>query len=536
MSAYVKRDSVNNQPVHPFFYVLPLALCARAEKTCANIIPSVRIMWYNRKMKLFLNHTYKYAIEQVLLTLFPGERPEYPEGRPEGDCCVSRLHQGKQLCASCKLSLGGSCFTATARAAPAEDKLELERRLQRLVKLSFYRAALKAGVEKPVWGALTGIRPAKLLSRLLDEGLSEGAAVTRFCREFDVTRERAMLCLDAARFGRSERARLSERDICLYIGIPFCPTRCAYCSFVSQSVEKSMGLIPAFLEALYREIAAVAAIVRRCGLRPVALYFGGGTPTTLSAGQLDELCSRLESAFDLSSMREFTVEAGRPDTITSEKLAVLRAHRVTRLSVNPQTMQDGVLEAIGRRHTSADIVSAVSLVRESGGFELNMDLIAGLPTDTAAGFTESLNKVLSLKPENITVHNLALKKGSRITLGENGERLPPAAEVGKMLDAANAGLVNSGYLPYYLYRQKFMSGGFENIGWCLPGSENEYNICIMEELCSVISLGGGASTKLVAPGGRIERIFDPKYPREFIELIDKTISAKNKIEVFYNGI
>ena len=292
-----------------------------------------------------------------------------------------------------------------------------------------------------------------------------------------------------------------------------------------------MSLIPGFLDALGRDIEATARALREAGLRVISVYFGGGTPTTLQAEQLGRVCERLEACIDLSSVREFTVEAGRPDTITDEKLAVLRSHGVTRVSVNPQTMQDHVLEAIGRRHTAQDVVDALRCVRRSGGFEVNMDLIAGLPEDSAVSFRDTLRRVIDLGPENITVHTLALKKGSRITL--DGTRLPDAAEVGCMLDDAQELLRAAGYEPYYLYRQKFMAGGFENVGWCRKGCKNAYNICIMEELCSIISLGAGASTKLVTGNGRIERFFAPKYPLEYINGIDRVCADKSKIVDFY---
>ena len=235
---------------------------------------------------------------------------------------------------------------------------------------------------------------------------------------------------------------------------------------------------------------ATADAVRKAGLRVVSLYIGGGTPTTLSARQLDALCTQLAAAFDLSALREFTVEAGRPDTITADKLQVLRAHRVDRISVNPQTLDDRVLDTIGRRHTAQDIYDALRLVRETGGFAVNMDLIAGLPGDTPDGFRATLEQVLALAPENITVHTLSRKRGSNLMAQD--APIPDGAAVGEMLDFAGTVLPRAGYAPYYLYRQKFMSGGFENVGWTRPGQENLYNICIMEELCSILAMGGGA--------------------------------------------
>ena len=308
------------------------------------------------------------------------------------------------------------------RAAVKNEKLtdpvRTDSLCQQVIKLAIYRAVLRAGHQKPVWGALTGVRPGKLMYPLLLSGLSEQEALRQFETGYDVSHERAQLCLDASRATLKADRLLQPKDVCLYVGIPFCPTRCAYCSFVSQSTEKSLSMIAPFLEALDREIDAVAEQVRQTGLRVVSLYMGGGTPTTLTSAQLDSLLTKLETAFDLSGLRECTVEAGRPDTITAEKLAVLRRHGTDRVSVNPQTMSDAVLEAIGRRHSAEDIRKALRLVRETGGFAVNMDLIAGLPTDSVEGFSRTVDAVLELEPENITVHTLSIKRGARLHFGE----------------------------------------------------------------------------------------------------------------------
>ncbi len=490
-------------------------------------------------MRLYLiGHDYKYAAEQMLLTLFPGERPEYPAGPPSGDRAELRLSRGAhRTTASCILCLGGERFYGRASAPNGSlgGKLSTDRRCQRLVKNALYRAALASGVPEPVWGALTGVRPGKLLAQPLEQGHDGKTALRLFREEYRVSPERAALCLDASRHTLLARRSLGPRDVCLYVGIPFCPTRCAYCSFVSQSVEKSMKLIPPFLDALEKELDEVARQVRENGLRVVSVYLGGGTPTTLSAAQLDRLCAGLERRFDLGALREYTVEAGRPDTITRERLLTLRSHGVDRVSVNPQTMSDAVLEAIGRRHTAAEVERALETVRAVGGFAVNMDLIAGLPADSTEGFAATLERVLELGPENVTVHTLSLKKGSRITL--EGTPLPGAADVGRMLDLAGKRLRESGYGPYYLYRQKFMSGGLENVGWAKPGTENLYNICIMEELCSILAVGGGGSSKLIRPDeGRNLRLMDPKYPLEYIRNIEKTCADKALITGFYQSL
>lgn len=486
-------------------------------------------------MELFFrNHDCKYAVEQMLLMLFPAERPVYPSSPSGADRAVVSLSEGViWLTAVTALTRGGERYIGRARARrdALSDPVVSERLKQRILRQSFYRAGVKCLGTAPAWGELCGVRPAKLMRSVFMETPDEAAAQKRFMALYEVAPDRTRLCLAAAKASMAAAASLGPRDVCLYVGVPFCPTRCAYCSFVSQSVEKSMALIRPFVAALDQDIRATGLAVREAGLRPVAVYFGGGTPTTLPPALLEWVFRALEAAFDLSHCREITVEAGRPDTITAEKLAVLRAHGVTRVSVNPQTMSDRVLEAIGRKHTASDVLRALALVREAGGVQVNMDLIAGLPEDTVEGFRSTVEQVLDLGAENVTVHCLALKKGSRITL--EGTRLPDGAAVGQMLDLAREKLAAAGYAPYYLYRQKFMSGGFENVGWCRPGTENLYNICVMEELCSVLAMGAGGSTKLTADDGKLRRFFTPKYPREYIDGIEEVCAGKRRIEDFY---
>ena len=337
--------------------------------------------------------------------------------------------------------------------------------------------------------------------------------------------------MDCAQASLAAQRSLGEQEVSLYVGIPFCPTRCAYCSFVSADVGRALKLIDPFLDALSREIRAAGAMLAGAGLQVRTVYFGGGTPTTLTAPQLDRLMGELAEHIDLSACTEYTVEAGRPDTITAEKLAVLKRRGCDRVSVNPQSMSDAVLAAMGRAHRAADILGAFALVRESGIGCVNMDLIAGLPGDSADGFRASLDQVLSLAPENVTVHTLALKKGSRLMEGETP--LPPGEDVAAMLDYAWRALRESGQIPYYLYRQKYMSGSFENVGWCLPGTESLYNICMMEELHTIVSLGGGGVTKLVdRHTGYIQRVANAKYPQEYIQKIDAICADKARVAEF----
>ena len=483
-----------------------------------------------------VGHEHKYAVEQIMLTLFPDERPVY--GEPVGEEALSaevRLSHGLQYStAVTRLYYGGKHFRGTARiTTPSEaDMREWTRQIQKIIRLSFFRATVKATGVIPPWGALTGVRPGKRATIRLEAGQSPERVRRVLEREYQVSPRRAALCIETARAGLGVKASLEPRDICLYVGIPFCPSRCAYCSFVSNDVHKSGHLMEPFLQALEKEIAETARVAGDLGLRVIALYLGGGTPTTLSAEQLERLTAALAKQFDLTHLREYTVEAGRPDTVDEEKLAVLRRANVTRISINPQSMEDHVLGAIGRDHTAAEIKEAAALARRAGFSVLNMDLIAGLPADTTEGFIRTLRQILAFGAENITIHTLSRKRGTKVTL--DCIETPDESAVAEMLDYAQAALLGAGYAPYYLYRQKFIAGGFENVGWCKPGTESLYNIAIMEELCSILALGGGASTKLVAPkSGHIIRIFNAKYPYEYIEGIDKILENKKEIKAFY---
>ncbi|MBS7369765.1 MAG: coproporphyrinogen dehydrogenase HemZ, partial [Oscillospiraceae bacterium] len=316
----------------------------------------------------------------------------------------------------------------------------------------------------------------------------------------------------------------------LYVSIPFCPSRCSYCSFVSHSVDKAAGLIEEYLEKLIIELKGTADIARQLSLKLDTVYFGGGTPTTLSADELSRLFEAL-GAFDMGGVREFTVEAGRPDTITREKLLAIKSAGARRISVNPQTMRDSVLSAIGRRHSAADAEAAYHLAREIGFDSINMDLIAGLPTDDEEGFRYSLDRVCALSPENITVHSLSLKRAAELFHKQSGA---VSGEAARMTDYAHETLAAQGYVPYYIYRQKNTADNRENTGYAMPGTESLYNIFVMEELQTVLAVGAGASTKLVdRAGGRIERLVNFKYPYEYIGRFDETMRTKQRVFEFF---
>ncbi len=478
-------------------------------------------------MKLYLKgHAERYPVEQLQMQLF-GDRPtQFVETPFSGeDGAVSSLHDGKiYRTATAKITLDGKTATAARRIPLTKADVRLTRRI---LQQSYYLAAVQLLPEAPPWGALSGVRPTKLATKVLLEGGREQDADRMLRDVYFVTPERRRLCLDASRHTLEAARLLAPDDLSLYIGIPFCPTRCAYCSFVSESVERFGEFLPPFLDCLIREIEYTGALLKRSGWHIRSLYIGGGTPTTLSTPQMTRLLDAIGTHFDLSRSLEFTVEGGRPDTLDLAKLRAIRAGGATRISINPQTMSDSVLRAIGRRHTAAETVEAFRMAREAGFDDINMDLIAGLPGDTPASFSETVQQVLALEPSNVTVHTLALKKGA--DLFQRRVTLPTREDVAQMLDASGRQLRAAALEPYYLYRQKYMSGSFENVGWCRAGYTGYYNIYMMEELHSILSLGGGGMNKINLPAGALERFHNPKYPQDYIQRIDTVLRQKDEI-------
>lgn len=481
---------------------------------------------------------YHYAAEQMLLTLFPAERPEYPAGPPpqsmteEKNAVIFTLHRGKKLTNMSALVFRENGWHNGVVRFPSEALDEapdqVYHTVQRALKQAFYNAGTALLGHDLPWGSLTGVRPTKLPTRALWAGATPAQARKELEKTYHVSPARAQLAVECAGESVKVKQALHPDEVSLYVGVPFCPSRCLYCSFVSSAVDQTLPLLDPFVDALCQEIAALGAVLRETGQVVRSLYVGGGTPTTLSARQLDRVLSALEADLPLSHCTERTVEAGRPDTLTPEKLTVLGDHWVDRVSVNPQSMDDAVLARMGRPHTADDIRRAYAQVRSAGPFLVNMDLIAGLPGDTPEGFARSLEAVLALAPENVTVHTLALKKGSRLM--EEGADLPPAEAVAQMLHTAWTALPAAGYGPYYLYRQKYMSGSFENVGWAQPGMASLYNIVMMEELHTVLAVGGGGVSKLVWPRtGRVERRSNPKYPKEYLRDLDKICREKGSL-------
>lgn len=473
-------------------------------------------------MKLRLvGHGERYAVEQLQLALFPEESMEQTDAPFTDDGAVSALHRGKcYLTATAQIRLHGKTVRAARRMKLAQEDVTSRRRL---LQNAYYAAAMLLR-DPPEWGSLSGVRPTKLTTRhLLAGGTAESAE--RLLREnYHVTPERSRLAAECSLATVQAARLLRQTDVSLYLGIPFCPTRCVYCSFVSQTTGRQGTLLEPYLDALVREIEVTARLLREAGRTVRTLYIGGGTPTTLSTPQLRRLMQAIAANFDLSSLIEYTVEGGRPDTLDAEKLRTLRELGCGRVSINPQTMQPDVLRRIGRCHSPEQTREAYLQARQAGFEAINTDLIAGLPTDTPAGFADSLTQVLQLQPANITVHTLALKKGADLYFSR--EELPTAEAVREMLADAEARLRAAGYKPYYLYRQKYMSGSFENVGWTKPGFECLYNIYMMEELHSILSLGGGGMTKINLPDGRLERFHNPKFPQQYIARLDDVLSQK----------
>ena len=480
-----------------------------------------------------VGHTYRYEMENICRLFLPQEPVRVNEdGDGSGGVHALTVLQKdeRETRLSVTLSLEDwreSAEEQVENALPNYHK-ECERRMAVLLYTLFVRLfgfSLR-------WGAVTGVRPVKLFRRMAGQ-MGEEEAARWFQRELLVSGDKAALCLDTLREENKILALSRPESFSLYLSVPFCPTRCDYCSFVSQTVERAARLIPQYVDCLCEEIERTGEIASRLGLRLETVYMGGGTPTTLSAEQLTWVLETVERSFDLSCLREYTVEAGRPDTITEEKLRALKAVGVGRVSINPQTLRDSVLQTIGRRHTAAQFTEAFALARQCGFTNINVDLIAGLPGDDYEGFCGSLDGVLELAPESVTVHTLAMKRASNLVIHRRAE-YDGGRESVRMVDYSGERLRAEGYHPYYLYRQSRAVGNMENVGWSRPGNEGLYNVYIMDETHTILACGAGAVTKLKQPGGEyIERIFNFKFPYEYNGRFEEMLERKNGIEAFY---
>ncbi|MDO5123966.1 MAG: coproporphyrinogen dehydrogenase HemZ [Eubacteriales bacterium] len=475
-----------------------------------------------------INHRFHYELENLTRAFIPNEKisvlsaDELPEvlefpyilTQMEDDICVTVKADG---------------FEKNLKSPKTDDN--------ELAMATLLYELLKEYTETDLaWGLLTGVRPVKLFRKLKSEqGLEKAQAYFR-----------SKLLVSDAKINLSKLTcdneqkilNLSEKkSFSLYISIPFCPTRCSYCSFVSQSVEKAKHLVDPYVELLCRELCETAKIAKDLGLKLETVYIGGGTPTSLEPHHLRKILTTVQNSFDVSSLREFTVEAGRPDTITEEKLRAILESGCDRLSVNPQTLNPQVLKIIGRNHTVEQFYDSFNLARKMGFKHINTDLIAGLPEDTAQSFMHTMEGILELSPESITIHTLSMKRSSALTGDKMKLLREDSLRVSEMLKFAYDNLSLSGYEPYYLYRQSKMVGNMENTGWSKPGFEGLYNVYIMDETHTILACGAGAVTKLKDPlSDNIERIFNFKYPYEYNDRFSELLQRKSAIKPFYEKI
>lgn len=481
-------------------------------------------------------HDYHFELENISRLFLQQEKIQtIKEGAPlppiDGIVADTRLERGERdTRLVCRLRLDD--FDESETATVANDHPDYRDACELEMATLLYHLFVKLFGFTQEWGIVTGVRPVKLLRRLYrDEG--EEAALRYFRQRLLVDERKTELCRRTLAIEDQILALSRPESFSLYVSIPFCPTRCDYCSFVSQTVEKAARLMPAYVEALVQELAYTGELARRLGLRLETVYFGGGTPTTLTAEQLTRLLAAVEQSFDLSHLREYTVEAGRPDTVTPDKLRAIRAAGVSRVSINPQTLQDSVLQAIGRRHTVEQFYKAFELARQVGCDHINTDLIAGLPGDTTAGFADTLSGILALAPESITIHTLSMKRASNLVIQHRADYTRQEDAV-KMVALTAEQLPAAGYRPYYLYRQSRMVGNQENVGWAKPGHEGLYNVYIMDETHTVLGCGAGAVSKLKRPASDyLERIFNYKFPYEYNASLAEMLKRKERVISFY---
>lgn len=479
-------------------------------------------------------HDYHYEMESLCdiflpyekVTVVYGNRTNFQEYTEEILAYTGYVEQDGKAHLTAALQFDGR-QSETQGDCPL-DTPDFERRCGLEMALLLYRLLVSACSYEPKWGVLIGVRPIKLLRRLREE-MGEQQAIDYFRKDLLVSEEKTALSVRTMRHEQQILSLSRPDSFSLYVSIPFCPTRCAYCSFVAQTLQQTARLVPRYVELLCEELACTAQVAKELGLRLESVYIGGGTPTTLSAEQMAQLLDTITETFDMSTCREFTVEAGRPDTVTPEKLDVMKGRGVDRISINPQTLNDTVLKAIGRGHTTAQTFDAFALARQHGFTHINMDVIAGLPADTFPSFSSTIDRLLQLSPESITVHTLSLKRSSRLNQNGQIQVFHDADLAGQMLGYSQQTLTDSGYLPYYLYRQSRMVGNLENTGWSKPGYESFYNVFIMDETHTIFACGAGAVSKIKDPySNQLERIFNFKYPHEYESRFSEMLERKEK--------
>lgn len=477
-------------------------------------------------MNLYVkNHNFHFELENLTRLFFPNEKITVIRDFSEPQPPYIYTEVSDKITISVNIGSFNKSETAVKKLADDDNELVSAQLLYKLL-CDF------TGLTQP-WGILTGVRPVKLLRRLAEES-SEEQAVKKFEKDFFVSNEKIALSRETEHNERKILELSKPESFSLYVGIPFCPSRCSYCSFVMASIERAEKLIEPYTKLLCEEIKQTAEIANKLGLRLETVYFGGGTPTTLSAEQLDTVLGTVNNSFDMSTCREFTVEAGRPDTIDIAKLFALKENKVDRISINPQTVNDEVLKTIGRKHTAQQFFDAFELARKCGFDNINTDLIAGLPTDTPESFKNSLDSIVRLNAECITVHTLCMKRASRLTTEGVTLDLQQARDAREMLAYTQNILGQNEYIPYYMYRQSRMVGNLENVGWSKRGFESLYNVYVMDETHTILACGSGGVTKLKRNNpDYLERIFNFKYPYEYIDRFDELIQRKSGIMQFY---
>lgn len=477
-------------------------------------------------MNLYVkNHNFHFELENLTRLFFPNEKITVIRDFSEIQPPYIYTEVSDKITISVNIGSFNKSETAVKKLTDDDNELVSAQLLYKLL-CDF------TGLTQP-WGILTGVRPVKLLRRLAEES-NEEQAVKKFLNDFFVSNEKIALSRETEHNERKILELSRPESFSLYVGIPFCPSRCSYCSFVMASIERAKKLIEPYTKLLCEEIKRTAEIANKLGLRLETVYFGGGTPTTLSAEQLDTVLRTVNKSFDMSTCREFTVEAGRPDTIDSAKLFALKENKVDRISINPQTTNDEVLKTIGRKHTTQQFFDAFELARKCGFDNINTDLIAGLPTDTPESFKNSLDSIVKLNAECITVHTLCMKRASRLTTEGVTLDLQQARDAREMLAYTQNILGQNEYIPYYMYRQSRMVGNLENVGWSKRGFESLYNVYVMDETHTILACGSGGVTKLKRNNpDYLERIFNFKYPYEYIDRFDELIQRKSGIMQFY---
>lgn len=477
-------------------------------------------------MNLYVkNHNFHFELENLTRLFFPNEKITVIRDFSEPQPPYIYTEVSDKITISVNIGSFNKSEIAVKKLTDDDNELVSAQLLYKLL-CDF------TGLTQP-WGILTGVRPVKLLRRLAEES-SEEQAVKKFENDFFVSNEKIALSRETEHNERKILELSKPESFSLYVGIPFCPSRCSYCSFVMASIERAEKLIEPYTKLLCEEIKQTAEIANKLGLRLETVYFGGGTPTTLSAEQLDTVLGTVNKSFDMSTCREFTVEAGRPDTIDIAKLFALKENKVDRISINPQTTNDEVLKTIGRKHTAQQFFDAFELARKCGFDNINTDLIAGLPTDTPESFKNSLDSIVRLNAECITVHTLCMKRASRLTTEGVTLDLQQARDAREMLAYTQKILGQNEYIPYYMYRQSRMIGNLENVGWSKKGFESLYNVYVMDETHTILACGSGGVTKLKRNNpDYLERIFNFKYPYEYIDRFDELIQRKSGIMQFY---